>query len=230
LTHDIGVIGAAGRLGSVVCVLAAERGFPLTLFGRRQGWEVRAVPRVLIDVSHPSALPDVLAYCQREGTALVEGVSGLGSEERGALRRLARRVPVVEAANFAFGAFLHRALVDCLAGLVAGLPEADDFAILDRHPATKKDRPSATARDLAGLWAARTGRPPPEVASVRAGLPVADHEATLTLAGELVSVRHSVTDRRAAARGALAAASWVCRQPPGLYSMRDVYGRRPKSP
>jgi 4-hydroxy-tetrahydrodipicolinate reductase len=223
LLPDLGVIGAGGRLGQCVCALAAEAGCAVTLRGRRQGWEVLRPPRVLLDVSHPSALPEVAAYCEREGIPLVAGVSGLGEEHHEALRRLSRQVPVVQAANFAFGHFVQRALVECLASLLGRRLDAE-FTVLDRHPRSKKDRPSATARELAGLWAALTGRPPEEVASLRAGLPVSDHEATLTLAGELVSVRHSVTDRRAAARGALEAAFWACRQPPGLYPMREVYG------
>jgi 4-hydroxy-tetrahydrodipicolinate reductase len=223
LLPDIGIIGAAGRLGQCLCDLAAEEGCNVTLRGGRQGWEVRAVPRVLLDVSHPSALPEVVAWCEEAGVALVEGVSGLTAEHHAALERLSGLVPVVRAANFAFGHFLHRVLVEHLAALLAFRPGPGEFTVLDRHPRTKKDRPSATALTLAELWQRRTGRAADEVASVRAGLPVCDHEAALTLAGEQITLRHSVTDRRAAARGALQAAYWACGQPPGLYDMDDVY-------
>jgi dihydrodipicolinate reductase len=59
---------------------------------------------------------------------------------------------------------------------------------------------------------------------VRGGLPVSDHEAAITLSGEMLSIKHSTTDRVAAARGALQAGRWVVLQSSGFYRMSDVYG------
>ena len=230
MLSDIGVIGAGGRLGSCLCAVAAESGYTVSLWGRRQGWEARGVPQVLIDVSHPSAFPEVVAYCLREGVPLVEGVSNLPDEFQAWLRRLSERVAVVQAANFALGHFLQRALVEHLAVHVRRRPGAGEFSVQERHPTHKQDRPSATARELGRLWSSLTGRPAADVASIRGGLPVSDHEVTFTLAGELVSMRHSVTDRTAAARGALQAASWVWQRGPGLWGMTHVYGEEPDLP
>jgi 4-hydroxy-tetrahydrodipicolinate reductase len=230
LLPEIGIIGAGGRLGGCLCALAAELGYTVSLQGRRQSWEIRGVPQVLIDVSHPSAFPEVAAYCLREGIPLVEGVSGLPEEHLAGLRRLSQRVAVVRAANFAFGHFLQRALLEHLAGHARRWPGVGELSVQERHPAHKKDRPSATARELGGLWSALSGRPVADVASIRGGLPVSDHEVTFTLAGELLSVRHCVTDRTVAARGALRAASWVQRRGPGLWGMTDVYGEEPDHP
>jgi 4-hydroxy-tetrahydrodipicolinate reductase len=204
--------------------VAAELGCAVSLWGRRQGWEVRAAPAVVIDVSHPSAFPEVAAYCLREGVPLVEGVSNLLPEQLAELQRMSERVPVVRATNFAFGHFLQRALVEHLARVVKRLPGPVEFTVQERHPSHKKDRPSATARDLGDLWSSLTGQPVTDIASIRGGLPVSDHEVLLTLAGELVCVRHSVTGRPAAARGAVQAALWVRQRRPGLYTMADVYG------
>jgi 4-hydroxy-tetrahydrodipicolinate reductase len=225
LTPSLGVIGAAGRLGRCICALADQLGWPVRLRAGRQGWQIEAAPQVLIDVSHPSALPEVVAYCGREGVALVEGTSGLDAEHREALVRLGERVGVVLAPNFAFGHFLQRALLEHLAALVAlqPFPLTSEFTVQERHPAHKKDRPSATALELARLWYTHAGRPVADVASIRAGLPVSDHEVTLTLAGELLGIKHSVTDRLAAARGALHAAGWLAQRGPGLWDMSHAY-------
>lgn len=220
----LGILGADGRLGRCLRSLAAERGGTVSLLGRRQGWQVQAVPDVVIDVSHPSALPDVVAYCRCNGVPLVEGVSGFGAEDQAALRQLSEQVGVVVAANFSFGHFLQRALLVHLAGLIRREKDEGEFTILERHPMYKKDRPSATAGALSRLWSTRTGQPVAEIASIRAGLSVTDHEFALTWAEESLLVRHAVTDRQAAARGALRAASWVCGRPPGLWTMNDVYG------
>lgn len=219
----LGIIGADGRLGRCLCRLAVERGGTVSMLGSRQGWQVQAVPDVIIDVSHPSALPDVVAYCRRNGVPLVEGVSGLGTEDQAALRQLSEQVSVIVAANFSFGHFLQRALLVQLASLVRRQADEGEFTIRERHPSHKKDRPSATAGELSRLWFTETGRAVAEVASIRAGLPVADHEFMLTWPGESLQVGHAVTDRQAAARGALRAAVWVCGRPAGLWTMHDVY-------
>lgn len=219
----LGIIGADGRLGRCLCRLVGERGGTVSLLGRRRDWQIQTVPDVIIDVSHPSALPDVVSYCRRNCVPLVEGVSGLGIEAQASLRQLSEQVGVVAATNFSFGHFLQRALLVHLASLVRRQVDEGEFTILERHPSYKKDRPSATAGELSRLWSAHTERTVAEVASIRAGLPVADHEFMLTWPGESLLVRHAVTDRRAAARGALRAASWVCSRSPGLWTMNDVY-------
>jgi 4-hydroxy-tetrahydrodipicolinate reductase len=221
-TLEIGVIGAEGRLGRVICGLAARAGCVVTLAGRRGGWEVTARPEVVIDVSHRSALPSVLEFCNEKRVPLVEGTSGLTDEDLAAIRRLSKRVAVVRAPNFAFGSFLQAALVSHLAGLMRGAPDCE-ASIVDRHPSSKADRPSATAGELARLWAAGHGSAVRDVASVRGGLPVADHSLTVTLQGETVTVHHGVGDRAAAAAGALRAAHRLCGRPPCLWTMADVY-------
>ena len=44
--------------------------------------------------------------------------------------------------------------------------------------------------------------------------------------GERIEVTHRVQSRDTFARGALRAARWVVKQPPGLYDMMDVLGLR----
>jgi 4-hydroxy-tetrahydrodipicolinate reductase len=99
-----------------------------------------------------------------------------------------------------------------------------ECSISERHCTSKRDRPSATARELAIVWRSASGRDVADVASIRGGLPVSDHEATLSGEGELLTVRHSVGNRKGAARGALLAGRWLATQPPGFYHMSDVFG------
>jgi 4-hydroxy-tetrahydrodipicolinate reductase len=223
LLPKLGIIGADGRLGRCLCRLAAERGCAVSLLGRRHGWHIQEVPDVILDVSHRSALPDVIAYCRSNCVSLVEGVSGLGDDDRIALQQLSEQVGVVMAANFSFGHFLQRTLLVHLVKLMGRQSDEVEFTILERHPSYKKDRPSASADALSRLWSTETGRAVADVASIRAGLPVADHEFTLTWPDELLVVGHAVIDRQAAARGALRAASWVWGRPPRLWTMNDVY-------
>ena len=58
----------------------------------------------------------------------------------------------------------------------------------------------------------------------RGGDVVGEHTVGFYGAGERIELSHTATDRRLFARGAIRAALWVARQPPGLYTMRDVLG------
>ena len=224
--HSVGIIGVTGRLGRHICDLTAEMECRITLLVSRREWIHECTPEVVIDVSHHSAVMEVARYCYSEGVPLVEGVSSLSPEHLGELHRLSQTVPVVYAPNFAFGHFLQRSALLRLAEILKNNRQAWECSIVERHPIYKPDRPSATARELASCWSEATDHPVADVASVRSGLPVSDHEVALTLAGEMVSIKHSVADRKAAAHGALMAARWIVCQQPGFYKMSDVYALR----
>jgi 4-hydroxy-tetrahydrodipicolinate reductase len=226
LQHRVGIIGATGRLGQEICDLAIEMECRVTLLASSKEWTNECTPQTVIDVSHRSGLMETVRYCRDERVPLVVGVSNLSPEHHEELRKLSQTVPVVYAANLAFGHFLQRCALRGLADVLRRVPQTWECSILERHPTSKLDRPSATARELASAWATATGQTVADVASARGGLPVSDHEITLTLNGEMVTIKHSVTDRRAAARGALVAARWITNQQPGFYTMSDVYAFR----
>ncbi|MEC4669440.1 MAG: dihydrodipicolinate reductase C-terminal domain-containing protein, partial [Nitrospirota bacterium] len=64
------------------------------------------------------------------------------------------------------------------------------------------------------------------IQTVRAGDIVGDHTVLFGGLGERVEITHRVQSRDTFARGALRAAQWVVKQPPGLYDMMDVLGLR----
>jgi 4-hydroxy-tetrahydrodipicolinate reductase len=116
-----------------------------------------------------------------------------------------------------------------------------DIEVIEAHHRLKKDAPSGTAlkmaevlarsvnRDLAqvGVYA-RKGfigeRPRGEIGiqTIRAGDIVGDHTVMFATMGERIEVTHRASSRDTFARGALRAARWLVKQPPGLYDMSDV--------
>lgn len=223
MTRRLGVIGARGRLGSAVVREAGLCGWQLSLTTTRERTTATAAPHVIVDASEPSALAAVADLCRAHGAALVHAVSALDQHGHETLERLALAVPVVLAPNLTLGHELQRRMVAAVAALAA---EAGwTAAVVDRHPAAKRDAPSATARSLAALCMT-LGLPAPTIASLRHGLPVADHDLALTGAGEQVTVRHAVGDLVAAARGALRAAAWALEAAPGLWTIDDVWAGR----
>ncbi|QUQ63946.1 dihydrodipicolinate reductase C-terminal domain-containing protein [Kutzneria sp. CA-103260] len=209
-----GVIGATGRLGQAIRRSLERDGIRVVLTASRSaGWHGAKTPDVLVDASGPDAWDEVAAYCRRNRTPLVACVSNVDPRD---VAGLAEQVPVLFATNLSLGHHVQRQLVARLAELVGHTGQA---TVWERHPSTKAHRPSATAVRLAEEW----GGPVGEIASRRSGLPVSEHELTVTLAGETVSVRHEVGDLAAAAAGAVLAARWLPGRPAGRYSMSAVY-------
>jgi 4-hydroxy-tetrahydrodipicolinate reductase len=218
----IGIVGAPGRLGGAVALEAARRGWSVTLRASRTGLSITEPPDVIVDASHPSAAVTTAAWCRVHGAALVQAVSGLPQDAVAALRDLAETVPVVLAPNLAAGHELQRVAAGAVAVALAALDEEWEAVVVDRHPRSKRDAPSGTARELRDACAA-AGLRPPEIASLRCGLPVADHAVVFTGGSEQITIRHGVRDLRAAAHGAVRAAAWAARAAPGLWRMSDVW-------
>jgi 4-hydroxy-tetrahydrodipicolinate reductase len=212
----LGVIGAGGRLGGRVVAAAGDGGVPVVLRGGRTGW-AGDVPAVIIDASVAAALPDVLAYCGKHGVPLLSATSGLTAADRDALAELARGLPVLRAENLSLGHHLQCRLAAVLRPFAA----RGEVRIVDRHPAYKVDRPSATALALRAVLG---GAADAGIDSVRAGMPVCEHDVRLAFGEEELVVRHAVRDWAAYARNAVNAALWLARRTrPGLYGMSDFF-------
>jgi 4-hydroxy-tetrahydrodipicolinate reductase len=222
----LGVVGATGRLGSAVLAECARLGVEVGVTATRAGWDGAAPASVLVDASAPEALEDTIGYCERTGAALIYCVSTLPGHARDRLVALSARTPVVRADNLSIGHWLQMALVRAVAELSRALPRRPRMSVRERHPATKRDRPSASARALAATWACAA---PPELRGAttvfRGGPPVSDHVVTFDVPGMALSIGHSVTDLTAAASALLGIADHVRALPPGWYPVTDVYSR-----
>jgi 4-hydroxy-tetrahydrodipicolinate reductase len=197
---------------------------------------------VIVDFSTaPASAALAAAAAARGGPALVIGATGFSPAEDAQVREAAQRIAIVRAGNFSLGVNLLAALVEEAA---RRLPAADwDIEILETHHRRKVDAPSGTALLLGEAaasgrgealdphaLAARSGvtgeRPRGGVgfASLRGGGVIGEHAVLIAGEEETITLSHSARDRTLFARGALAAALWVCGKPPGLYGMRDVLG------
>jgi len=115
-----------------------------------------------------------------------------------------------------------------------------DVEILERHHRTKEDAPSGTALKFGEIVARAMGqtvhrhgregqvgkRPQGEIGyhAIRTGDNPGEHTIVFGLLGETLEITVKASNRDCYALGALAAAKFVARQQPGLYSMYDVLG------
>ena len=195
---------------------------------------------VLIDFSIAEATIALLGECTQQRVPMVIGTTGFSDAERQEIRLAALQIAVVLAPNMSVGVNLSLAL---LALAARTLPSEYDVDIVEMHHRNKIDAPSGTALMMgevvarargsnleAERVAAYQGSSGPRrrgsigFAALRGGDVVGDHTAVFAGDGERIEITHRSTSRRAYADGALQAARYAIKQPPGLYSMRDVLG------
>ncbi|MFI8874999.1 dihydrodipicolinate reductase C-terminal domain-containing protein [Streptomyces sp. NPDC055243] len=226
----IGVFGA-GRLGRAIHRTATAEGAVVHLYDARRPdqWDAAPVPDVLVDCSAPAAVAQAVALSARLGVPLVECVSGLDEERLRLLDAHAAGTPVVLAPNLSLGNYLQTRALRHIAEVVATMERAGitgavpEAAVLERHPATKAHRPSTTATRLAQEWLRHTGSPTADVASLRSGPAVSDHEIRLAWPEQALTIGHQVHSLDAAASGAIGAAGWSVGRAPGTYPIHEVF-------
>ncbi|WP_405425942.1 dihydrodipicolinate reductase C-terminal domain-containing protein [Micromonospora sp. NBC_00617] len=218
-----GVVGATGRFGAALCSALESAGVSIGLRASRAGWTVVEPPTVVFDVSGPECFDRTVRLCRQWSAALVYAVSAVPDAHADRLRQLGRELPVVRATNLSIGHWIQVRLLEAVASLGPSLPVLPVAAVWERHPVTKADRPSASARELAEVWRASSGAPAADLTSVRAGHPVSDHAVQLDLPDESVTIAHAVTGIGAAVRGALLLLPWVSTAPTGLVTAHHIY-------
>jgi 4-hydroxy-tetrahydrodipicolinate reductase len=197
---------------------------------------------VIVDFTTPAATAWTVTQAAEREVPMVIGTTGLSTQERKAVDKAARKIPIVLSANMSLG-------VNVLFGLIsqaaAALGDAYDVEIVETHHRHKRDSPSGTALAMADVLAhalgrdlARVGsygrkgdvgaRPAGEIGvhAVRGGDVVGDHSVYFLGLGERLEISHRASSRETFARGALRAAEWLVERDPGIYDMQDVLGLR----
>jgi len=151
----VAVIGAKGRIGSeaVRAVEAAEDLELVAALGRGDALETLSDSgaQVAVELTHPDAVMDNLAYCVGHGIHAVVGTTGWTEERLATLRGQLADSPstgVLIAPNFSVGAVLTMRFAQEAARF---FPTAE---IIELHHNRKADAPSGTAARTAQLLAA----------------------------------------------------------------------------
>jgi len=244
MTLRIGIAGISGRMGKLLTEEVAAAGAELAGgIGRDGGADALfATSDVVIDFTNATTAEAHAALAARHGKALILGSSGLSAVQEAAVAEAARAAPIVYAANFAPGVNLLFALAERMAAALP--PEQYDAEIVEMHHRQKVDAPSGTAIGLGravargrgktleevGMESGRDGHTGPRAtgpigfAALRGGQVVGEHTLLFAAGSEHIALTHRAFDRRVYATGAVRAAHWAVRQPPGLYDMKHVLG------
>jgi 4-hydroxy-tetrahydrodipicolinate reductase len=226
----VGVLGAAGRMGTEVCTaVAAADDLELVARVDPAGGDgvatsieslADAGASVAVDFTHPSSVMADVRWCLRNGVHAVVGTTGITPSDLDELRSLADAgdANCIVAPNFALGAVL----------LIRFAAEAaryfDAAEVIELHHDGKADAPSGTAittaraisAGRAGDWSApeAVGSFPASRGATVEGVPVhavrlpglvAHQEVLFGGQGQTLSLRHDTTDRSAFMPGVLMA-------------------------
>lgn len=241
------VNGAAGRMGTVLRTRIGEGCRGAVLAGAvdccgQAGmypslWEVPGEADCIIDFSSHTGTGPLLRFALERKLPVVLAATGQTGEERAAVEAASRRIPVFCSGNLSLGIAL---LMQAVRQTAALFPDAD-VEIVERHHNQKLDTPSGTAlmlaravqdvRPEAQLLVGRQEDGPRSgreigVHSLRLGNTVAAHEVIFGTKHQTITLKQEVLDRTLFADGALDAAAFLIRQPPGLYDMDDLVGNR----
>jgi 4-hydroxy-tetrahydrodipicolinate reductase len=199
---------------------------------------------VLIDFTRPVATVAHVNACAEAGVGAVIGTTGLSEDDKKALVKAGRTIPLVYAPNMSIGVNVLLKLVALAAERLGG---DYDVEIVEMHHRHKVDAPSGTALQLGEAAAAALGRDlktdgvfardgvigerkPGAIgfAALRGGDVIGDHAVIFAGPGERIELAHKASSRTTFAHGALRAARFVAARraakAPGLYDMRDVLG------
>ncbi|MCI5577993.1 MAG: 4-hydroxy-tetrahydrodipicolinate reductase [Oscillospiraceae bacterium] len=246
---NIAITGACGFMGRVIAGIISERSDCTVCAGIDRAGEqygdfpiIRSVfdlaekPDVIIDFSHPSALPDLLNYCKMNNVPLVIGTTGYSDEEKSAITAASEQIPVFFTFNMSLGINLLAELAKKAAQVLGG---QFDIEIVEKHHNRKKDAPSGTAIMLAEAineelgnskhyiydrHSVRRPRDKDEIGmhSIRGGTIVGEHDIIFAGHDEVITLSHSAQSREVFAVGAVNAAVFLSGKPAGLYAMKDL--------
>ncbi len=193
---------------------------------------------VMVDFSNQERIEETLNWCLTHKIPLVIGTTGFTGEQMKKIKDAAAQIAIVHSANMSLSVNVLFEAVKMVAKKLADY----EVEIVESHHRYKKDAPSGTALEIGKLIAEARGDDFDKVAcynrtgnnnevrdsreigfsALRAGDIVGRHVVDFISDGEELSIISNINNRRGFALGALAAAKFVVKQTPGLYSMQDV--------
>ncbi len=193
---------------------------------------------LIIDFTIPKCTIEILKIASKLKKKVVIGTTGFTKREENLIKKFSKKIPILKAGNMSLGVNLLMYLTE-----IASKSLGKKFLtkVYEVHHKHKKDFPSGTALMLARGVAVGKNKEFYKMIgkkflnkksfpygnkinfnSIRKGEVIGEHEVSFSSGKEIVTLNHESFDRALYSEGALAAAEWLSRKKPGLYSMRNL--------
>lgn len=225
------VSGAAGRMGKRIIELARRdpdfevvagidlKTDPASKIVRNLG-EINDNYDCIVEFTLPEATVEHVRAAAKLKKPMVIGTTGLSDAQFAAVKKASGVIPIVFSPNMSQGVNIF---FDLIGRSAAILGRDYKVRIKETHHMHKKDKPSGTAKLMAGIVKEKLGADAP-VEAVREGEVVGDHDIVFESETDILKISHSAKTRDIFALGALKAAKFVVKKNNGLFSMPDVLG------
>ena len=192
-------------------------------------------PDVIIDFSHPTVLPNLLAYATANSVPCLIATTGFTTEEIQTIKQASKQIPILFTYNTSLGINVMNKV---LKELTRVLGDEFDIEIIERHHNQKIDHPSGTAKLLAGTIVdeldqgyilngrqktGKRGKNEVGIHAVRGGTIPGEHTVMFAGNDEILEIKHQALSKQIFVNGALKGAAFLCTQTFGLFNMEDVF-------
>lgn len=228
----IGLIGASGRLGSLVKTIFIEQNIDVIEITRESLIEPANFKSVLLkmnndmvilDLSLPSGTLSLLNILKNLDNFTLErirgvviGTTGHDANNNSLIHQLSHKLPICVVSNFSKGVYLFEEILNAktthghtVFELARNL--GFDLALSETHHTKKIDAPSGTAMTLAEAGAI----PKAKICSLRVGKIVGEHTIVMSKESETFELKHIAHHRKLFAEGAVD----LC---------KNIFSQRPK--
>ena len=216
----------------------AQRKKILGILPRMNNPEAFEKADIIIDFTVPKCTLEVLKIAVKQKKRVIIGTTGFTKKEENIIRKISKKIPILKAGNMSLGINLLMYLTE-----IASKSLDNNFLIkvFEAHHKFKKDHPSGTAimlgqgiaigknKNFYGIMGKKylNKKKFPygkkiNFNSIRKGKIIGEHEVLFSSGKEIIRLNHEAFDRELYSEGALAAANWLMKKKPGLYSMRDL--------
>ena len=193
---------------------------------------------IIVDFTTPKCTLEVLKILAKQKKRIIIGTTGFTKKQEKIIKNFSKKIPILKAGNMSLGVNLLMYLSE-----IASRSLGKKFLskIYEVHHKGKKDYPSGTALMLGeGISIGKNKNFLSMIGkkylnkksfpygkkinfnSIRRGGVIGEHEVKFSSGKEIITLNHESFDRALYSEGALAAAKWLMRKKPGLYSMRDL--------
>ena len=242
MTIDLVLCGATGRLGKEILIEVGKQSNINLIgclasknnknFGKKistfiesncelelkASFEGISKPDVVIDVSSPEALEDILKFSELNKSALIIASTGHSNEQIESLKRLSNSIPIMMVPNLSRGInFIKKLLSDNDLSAFSKKVKINEI-----HHKNKKDSPSGTALELEKIIEEKNKEIKISINSTRDEGSIGVDSIKIIMENESIELKHEAKSRDIFAQGAISAINWIAGKTPGIYSLSDL--------
>ena len=206
------VVGAKGRMGSVVAQTLKDDGFEVLEIDKESPFDENKQADMIIDFASAVSSVESAKFALKHKIPLIIGATGQSIEQKQFILSAGEYIPVLLCSNFSVGIAKLKSLIRDILKL-----NIENVCIFESHHKNKLDAPSGTALELLDV-VNKDFIGDIQVLSERGGMEIGTHKIDFYFGAEKLTVSHQAFSRQAFADGVLIAVKNMANLGAGVYN------------